>query len=356
MNKLFQKYDMQRIIDKMSEEAKSLSKEFRTKANALNRDQDAFNNFSKHVKLAIITIGTDMASKVYVKNKVKKCEEFGIEAKVYSFNDSYYIERSVESYGNYNGRPDTLDLNNANLRMYQDIVDTLVTLRMNKVPTIVQLPIDSKLLKEYQKKEIEVLVGNNVDVDCFHDANMGKMIRKNPYIMPCTVYGIMKVIEDYNNGSLDLRDKKVCVIGRSPIVGFPLLLQLIANNAKIAHINSTHKRKDLLEALDNADIVISAVGKHGVIDVDDIFSMALYHDKKVLVIDVGINRNEEGKLVGDFKLTEQDIEEIEDHHKHKDLKAKVIYTPVPGGIGKLTVLGVVINTFKLSIKNLGKKY
>lgn len=346
--KIFHKFDMKPVIDSMTKEAETLLSRY-------NKMIEEFNLEPSKPQLAIISIGNDMASKVYVNNKVKKCAELGVEAKVYSFSDATYLQRQLETHSNTDyGNKEDLVTKYAGHMMYEDITETLASMDINLIPTIVQLPIDSNLLTPENKKRIESMVLSIIDVDCFHPTNIGRLINKNPYIMPCTVYGVMKTIEQYNNGSLDLRKKKVCVIGRSPIVGFPLIMQLIAHNAKVTHINSTHNREDLFDAISNADIIVSAVGKYGVITDRDVCNTALFHNKKVLVIDVGINRDADGKLVGDFRRDNEEV--IEKYHVNKNIDTEVWYTPVPGGIGKLTVLGVVINTLKLEIQRLEYKF
>lgn len=346
--KIFHKFDMKPVIDSMTKEAETLLSRY-------NKMREEFDLEPSKPQLAIISIGNDMASKVYVNNKVKKCAELGVEAKVYSFSDATYLQRQLEAQGgtDYTNSED-LVTKYAGFMMYKEIIDAMMNLSANFIPTIVQLPIDSNLLTPENKKRIESMVPSILDVDGFHPTNMGKLIKKNPYIMPCTVYGVMKTIEQYNGGNLDLRKKKVCVIGRSPIVGFPLIMQLIAHNAKVTHINSTHNREDLFDAISNADIIVSAVGKYGVITDRDVCNTALFHNKKVLVIDVGINRDADGKLVGDFRRDNEEV--IENYHLNKNINTEVWYTPVPGGVGRLTVLGVVINTLKLEIQKLEYKY
>ena len=346
--KIFHRYDMKPVIDSMTKEAETL-------LNRYNKMREEFDLGESKPQLAIISIGNDMASKVYVNNKIKKCAELGVEAKVYSFSDTTYLQRQFETPAgtDFTNTEDTVT-KYAGFMMYEDIMNTMMKLETKLTPIIVQLPIDSNLLTPENKKRIEEMVPSILDVDGFHPTNMGKLIKKNPYIMPCTVYGVMKTIEQYNGGNLDLRKKKICVIGRSPIVGFPLIMQLIAHNAKVTHINSTHNREDLFDALSNTDIVITAVGKYGVITDKDICNTALFHNKKVLVIDVGINRDADGKLVGDFRRDNEEV--IENYHLDKNIDTEVWYTPVPGGVGRLTVLGVVINTLKLEIQRLEHKY
>lgn len=343
MKKIFSKLNMQYTIDSMEAEAKELLEHFKKIQSESGKYEDP--------KLAIITIGNDMASEVYVKNKIKKCREFGIDVSWFIFKDSTYLQKQLQQPAYYSGaNPIDFDptLYAGNL-MYQEIVEVISKLKKKKIPLLIQLPMDTNILSESQKESITSLVPDNLDVDCFNDGNIGKLIKRNPYIMPCTVYGIMQLIKNFYNGEMDLRNKKVCVLGRSSIVGFPLMMQLIANNAKINHINSTHSKEDLMKALEDVDIIVSAVGKHGVISDEDLYPIALQKRTPTLLIDVGINRNEDLKLVGDFKLDKENILDPEERPQYT-----VFYSPVPGGVGKLTVLGVVINTLKLSLLNMAK--
>lgn len=324
MEKILEKFNMEPVIESMTKEALSYSERY----DFVRQYHDSDDEKDYSPKLTIISIGDNMASKIYVKNKITKCKEFEIETNVINFTDSEftrkcsYIEQAQARAGFY---------------MFNEIAKTIKELREANIPMILQLPIESEILSESEKYFLEKMIPSKLDVDGFGDKNIGKLINKKPWIMPCTVLGIMHTINNYC-GTADLRDKKICVIGRSPIVGFPLIMQLIANNAQIRHINSTHSKEDLYEAIKDVDIIVLATGKHGVLTDEEIIKF----NSKVFVIDVGINRDENGKLVGDLKINNPDA--VSDNKK-------IIYTPVPGGIGKLTVLGVVINTFKLLLRN-----
>lgn len=237
--------------------------------------------------LSVVQIGNDQASTSYINNKKKLCEEIGIGFK--------HIH--IENYENMNKR----DI------MYA-IIEESSDSHVDGV--ILQLPIPEELnLKSLQKA-----IYMDKDVDGFRDSST---------FTPCTPKGIMDWL-DYNNYNLE--SKNVTVIGRSKIVGRPLVNLLIDRGATVTCCNS--KTKDLRQHTCNADVVISAVGKAKFLD-------SSYFTNTELVIDVGINRDENDKLCGDV-----DYEEVTSSLKN------IYVTPVPKGVGRLTTLALVENTIK----------
>lgn len=240
---------------------------------------------SKKPSLTVVQIGNDKASSSYINSKKKLCEEVGLNFKhVHIENHEDVAEKEVL------------------LKMLDESLDSSVD------GIILQLPIPDK----YNLDRLQKAIYSDKDVDGF---------RKNSNFTPCTPKGIMDWL-DYNN--YDLEGKNVTVIGRSKIVGKPLVNLLIDRGATVTCCNS--KTKDLRQHTCNADLVISAVGKAKFLD-------SSYFTNTELVIDVGINRDENGKLCGDV-----DYEEVTSSLE------SIYVTPVPGGVGKLTVLALIENT------------
>ena len=243
--------------------------------------------------LAVILVGNNPASQVYVNMKTKACEEVGI----YSIN-----HRMPE------------EVNEKDL-LY--VIDML-----NKNPLVnailVQLPLPKKINEE---KVIES-IDPKKDVDGFHPYNMGKLSRGQPFIFPCTPYGIMKLFEEYK---IELKSKDVCVIGAGNITGKPMSYMLINENAtvQICHMYT----KNLKEKTKTADIIISATGKAHLIKADMVKEGAI-------VVDVGIAKVND-KIVGDI-----DFENVS--------KIASYITPVPGGVGPMTIAMLISNTVFLS--------
>lgn len=236
-----------------------------------------------HPKLVVITVGEDDASKVYVGQKEKKAHQIGIEFEWITL-------------------PEETD---------QKTLDQLIV-QLNQDPSvsgmIVQLPLPKQLDEKHVKAQIEPIK----DVDGFHPFNIGKLVSNDATFIPCTPKGILNLLAHYN---IDPNGKNITIVGRSQIVGLPLSILL-------THLNGTvtvcHTRTpDLKMYTQQSDIVISAAGAAGIISADHIKEGAV-------VIDVGMNRREDGKLVGDVLFDEVSA------------KASAI-TPVPGGVGPMTV-------------------
>ncbi len=242
--------------------------------------------------LAVILIGDDPASQVYVKKKVEACKEAGIYSVVHEMPENIKEETIIN----------TIKLMNEN----QNINGILV-----------QLPLPPHI---NQTKIIEA-IDPKKDVDGFHPYNMGRLCLDLDSFVPCTPLGVMKIFEEYD---INIKGKNVCVVGASNIVGKPmaaLLLNAFAT-VDICHIYT----KDLKEHTKRADIIIVAVGKAGLITQDMVKDEAI-------VIDVGINRLENGKLTGDV-----DYDNVAPKCSH--------ITPVPGGVGPMTIAMLLSNTIK----------
>lgn len=242
--------------------------------------------------LAVIIVGNNSASRVYVNNKKKACEEVGIE----SFEFALPEETTQEELLNLIDR-----LNN------DSKVDGILC----------QLPLPSHIDEQAVINSIDP----KKDVDAFHPENVGHIMIGDYTFLPCTPAGIMEMLRFYN---IDVKGKKCVVIGRSNIVGKPMAMLLLKENGTVEICHSrTEKLKD--ETL-TADILVAAVGKAYFVTEDMVKDGAV-------VIDVGMNRNDEGKLCGDV-----DFDNVKE-------KASFI-TPVPGGVGPMTITMLLENTVR----------
>ena len=253
--------------------------------------------------LAVVLIGEDPASQVYVKMKDRKCQELGI-----------YSEKHV------------LDIN-ASMPEVLDLID-----KLNKDPKINGILVQSPPPPQIDEEKVIETIDPAKDVDCFHERNVGKMlIGKQDGFFPCTPYGIMILLE---RSGIDPCGKHAVIVGRSNIVGKPMMALLVqkADGAN-ATVSCVHSRtKNLPELTRQADILIAAIGKPEFVTADMV-------KEGVVVVDVGINRVEDAnakrgyRLVGDVKFDE--VAE----------KASFI-TPVPGGVGPMTIAMLMQNTIK----------
>lgn len=247
-------------------------------------------------RLVIISVGNDPASKIYIRNKRKACEEIGIDLIVVEKDENVSRNEMLDLIDEFNG---------------DVFVDGI----------IVQEPLPKHL--EGISEEINI----DNDVDGFTSANLGKLVLgEGFFFMPCTPAGIIELID---STGIPIEGKNVVVIGRSKIVGKPLSALLVHRNATVTLCHS--KTRNLKEICRNSDILISAIGKPKFITKDYI------GDNTRIVIDVGINRLENGKIVGDV-----DFDEISEMFKHR-INTNYI-TPVPGGVGPMTVISLMINT------------
>ncbi len=243
-------------------------------------------------KLAVIMVGDDKASKVYVKNKSKACEEVGIQYEEHLLNADIEMDELLSIIDELNNR--------------QDIHGILL-----------QSPIPKHLdiNKAFNR------INYNKDVDGFNPINVGKLVIGQDTFISCTPFGVMKMFEEYG---IDIEGKNAVVIGRSNIVGKPLAQCLLSKNATVTICHS--KTENINEITKKADIVIAALGKPGFLKADMIKDGAI-------VIDVGINRTDEGKITGDV-----DFDNV-------SKKASYI-TPVPGGVGPMTIAMLMTNVVK----------
>ena len=252
--------------------------------------------YGKQAGLAVVIVGNNPASQVYVRNKIKACENVG-----------FYSE-NIE-----------LDENISEKELLQEIDKLNKNDRINGI--LVQLPLPSHI------NELKIIdsISPEKDVDGFHVANIGKMvIGDETGFLSCTPYGIMQLLEEYK---IEIAGKDAVIIGRSNIVGKPMALMLIQKGATVQVCNS--RTKDLRKKLNDADIIIVAAGVPKLLKKEDVKEGAV-------VIDVGINRVD-GKICGDV-----DYEEVAERASY--------ITPVPGGVGPMTIASLIKNTFK-SYKN-----
>lgn len=243
-------------------------------------------------KLAVIMVGDDKASQIYVKNKSKACQEIGIKF------EEYFLGNDIKQ---------------------EELIELIQKLNLDK--SINGILLQSPIPKSLDINEAFRIILPEKDVDGFNPINVGKLCLNQETFVSCTPYGIMKMFEEYN---IDLTGKNVTILGRSNIVGKPLIQCCLNKNATVTVCHS--KTKDLKEHTKNADIVISAIGKAKFVTADMIKDGAV-------VIDVGINRDESGKIVGDV-----DFEKVSS-------KASYI-TPVPGGVGPMTIAMLMNNVIK----------
>lgn len=249
---------------------------------------------SKKPCLAVIIVGEDPASRIYVNLKRKKAQELGIKSIVEQMPTATSQQELLNKIE---------QLNNDN--------------EVNAI--LVQLPLPSHIDTKAVLEKIDPLK----DVDCFHPYNMGRIATgTKPYVYPCTPKGIIRLLEYYN---IPPQGKHAVVIGRSNIVGRPVAQMLLNENATVTICHS--KTANLAEITKTADILISAVGQKNLVKPDMV-------KEGVVVIDVGMNRTDEGKLCGDV-----DFYGVES-------KASFI-TPVPGGVGPMTICSLMQNTFDL---------
>ena len=246
--------------------------------------------------LAVVLVGDNPASQVYVRNKVKACQDNGI----YSLLDKH---------------PATLSEADLLAR-----IDAL-----NKDPAIhgilVQLPLPAHIDAH---KVIEAIAPAK-DVDGFHVASAGALMVGQPGFWPCTPYGCMKMLESLEGGKgYDLKGKHAVVIGRSNIVGKPMALMLLQKNATVTICHSA--TTDLKAMTLQADVIVAAVGKRNVLTADMVKPGAV-------VIDVGMNRDDNGKLCGDVDF--EGVSQVAGY-----------ITPVPGGVGPMTITMLLVNTLE----------
>ena len=266
-------------------DGKELSKKIRAE---IKEEVEKLNKKNIFPKLAVIMVGNDLASKVYVKSKNKACKEVGIEYEEFLLDENIKMEELLEVIEKLNSRDDIHGI-------------------------LLQSPIPNQLDIYTAFETIDF----RKDVDGFNPINIGRLALKRYTFISCTPYGVMKLFKQYK---INLKGANVVILGRSNIVGKPLSQCLLNEDATVTICHS--KTKNIEEITKNADIVISAIGKPRFVKENMI-------KKGAVVIDVGINRLEEG-LVGDV-----DFEKVKE-------KASYI-TPVPGGVGPMTIAMLLHN-------------
>jgi len=240
--------------------------------------------------LAVILVGEDPASKVYVSSKQKTCEELGIYSKLITFDSKLSEQELITEIESLNADPS---------------IDGI----------LVQLPLP----KQIDESKVIAAITPSKDVDGFHPISVGKMMLGQDTFLPCTPYGVMKLLE---HSGIDLSGKHAVVVGRSHIVGKPMGQLLLQKDATVTYVHS--KTTNLKEITLQADVLVVAVGRAKMITDD-------YVKEGAVVIDVGMNRDENNRLCGDV-----DFESVKE-------KASFI-TPVPGGVGPMTITMLMANT------------
>jgi len=250
--------------------------------------------------LAVIIVGDNQASQTYVRNKQKTCKELGMHSVMIEYKETVSEEELLRKIEQLN------------------VDDSIHGI-------LVQLPLPGHIS---EMKVIET-ISPEKDVDGFHPVNIGRMMIGQEAFLSCTPYGILVLLKETG---IDLEGKEVVVVGRSNIVGKPVGQLLLNENSTVTYCHS--RTKGLEQRTQSADIIIAAVGKAGFITKNHVKQGAV-------VIDVGINRNSEGKLCGDVAFDE--------------VKEKAGYiTPVPGGVGPMTITMLMYNTLKSARNSLSK--
>jgi methylenetetrahydrofolate dehydrogenase (NADP+) / methenyltetrahydrofolate cyclohydrolase len=246
--------------------------------------------------LAVVLVGENEASKIYIRNKTKACEKLGIQS----------IQHKL---------PEDTE---------QKILAHLIE-QLNHDPHVHGILVQLPLPKHLEGFDVTTAIDPKKDVDGFHPQNLGNLVTGRPGFLSCTPFGIMKMLEEIH---YHLEGKDAVVIGRSNIVGKPMGMMLLAKNATVTYCHS--KTKNIAERVKAADVVVAALGRAEFVKGDWIKPGAV-------VIDVGINRTKEGKLLGDVEFGKA--------------SAHASYiTPVPGGVGPMTITMLMWNTLESAKK------
>ncbi len=250
----------------------------------------------KEIGLAVILVGDNQASQVYVRNKIKACEEVGIKSY------AYYLPAETPQN----------DLCGLISELAED---------NNVHGILVQLPLP----KHIDSEKVLKLIPKYKDVDGFSAENIGSLCINSQSLVACTPYGVMKMLEHEN---ISVKGKKAVVVGRSNIVGKPMAMLLLNADATVTVCHS--KTENLKDECLKADIIVAAIGKAKFITADMIKQGAV-------VVDVGMNRDKNGKLCGDVDF--------------ENVKEKCSYiTPVPGGVGPMTITMLMYNTYLAAVR------
>lgn len=242
--------------------------------------------------LAVVIVGENPASQVYVRNKKKACEQVGFNSWVYEMPEN----------------------------TTQDELNALID-KLNEDGGVHGILVQLPLPKHLDEEQVILRIKPEKDVDAFHPYNVGRITIGNPKFLPCTPAGIMELLHRSN---IEIAGKECVVIGRSNIVGKPMALLLLSENGTVTVCHS--KTKDLKEVCRRADILVVAIGKADFVTADMVKEGAV-------VIDVGMNRNAEGKLTGDVDFAS--VSEVASY-----------ITPVPGGVGPMTITMLLQNTLR----------
>lgn len=254
---------------------------------------------SRRPGLAVIIVGNNPASRVYVNSKRKDCEECGFLSEEFALPEDTKQEELIALIKTLNGRED---------------IDGILC----------QLPLPDGLDEE----EVLMTISPEKDVDGFHPMNMGALMVGKDGFLPCTPYGIMEMLAEYN---IEIKGKQCVVVGRSNIVGKPMALLLLQKHGTVTICHS--RTQNLAEVCRSADILVAAVGKNDLVTADMVKPGAV-------VVDVAMNRNEAGKLCGDVDFA--NVKEV----------ASFI-TPVPGGVGPMTRAMLMKNTLLAARRHQG---
>ena len=253
--------------------------------------------------LAVVLVGDNPASQVYVRNKVKACEDSGLHSVLEKY-EAGMTEAAL-------------------LARVQ---------ALNNDPAIHGILVQLPLPKHIDAQKVIEAISPAKDVDGFHIASAGALMTGMPGFWPCTPYGCMKMLESLNDGKgYNLRGKHAVVIGRSNIVGKPMALMLLQKDATVTVCHS--RTADLKAQTLQADVIVAAVGKRNVLTADMVKPGAV-------VLDVGMNRNDEGKLCGDVDF--EGVKAVAGH-----------ITPVPGGVGPMTITMLLVNTMEAAERAAG---
>lgn len=250
--------------------------------------------------LAVVLVGEDSASLTYVKNKKKTCEALGMRSDLHQFSDTLTEQELLAKIDELNSDPEIHGI-------------------------LVQLPLPQQI----DEFKVITAISPEKDVDGFHPISVGNMMIGKDAFLPCTPHGIMELLAHYG---IDPAGKHAVVIGRSNIVGKPIGQLLLQKDATVTYCHS--KTKDLANFTAQADILIAAIGRAKFID-------RTFIKPGAVIIDVGMNRDENGKLCGDV-----DFEDVQE--------TASFVTPVPGGVGPMTIAMLMENTLESAEKGLAK--
>lgn len=244
------------------------------------------------ITLAVVKVGNDPASAVYVRNKEKACEYVGITSRTLALPEETTEEELLKVVNDLNEDKEVNGI-------------------------LVQLPLP----KHIDESKVLLAIDSNKDVDGFHPVNVGKMVIGEETFLPCTPAGIIEMLK---RTDVEISGKECVVIGRSNIVGKPMSMLMLKENATVTIAHS--RTKDLKEVTKRADILIAAIGKAKFVTAD-------YVKEGAVIIDVGMDRDENGKLCGDV-----DFDSVS--------QVASAITPVPGGVGPMTVTMLLVNCLR----------